>query len=168
MVVPKKNGKWKICVDYRELYKSTQKDDFPLPFVEQVLDTLVGKKYFSFLDEFSGYNQIYISLEDQEKTTFTCPWGTFAYRVLPFGLCNAPTTFQREILSIFYDLISEGLELYMDEFISYGDEFDQALHNLEKFLARCIATRLCLSHEKCHMMMKECIFLGCFTFSTGI
>ena len=95
VVVPKKNGKWKICVDYRDLNKSTLKDYFPLPFIDQVLDTLAGKKYFSFLNGFSGYNQIQIAPEDQEKTTFTCPWGTYAYRVLPFGLCNAPATFQK-------------------------------------------------------------------------
>ena len=88
VIVPKKNGKWKICVDYRELNKETQKDHFPLPFIDQVLDTLAGKKFFSFLDRFNRYNQIQIALEDQDKKTFTCPWGSFAYRVVPFGLCN--------------------------------------------------------------------------------
>ena len=85
-------------MEYRELNKETQKYHFPLPFIDQVLDTLAGKKLFSFLDGFSGYNQIQIAPEDQDKTTFTCPWGTFAYRVLPFGMCNSPATFQREIL----------------------------------------------------------------------
>ena len=93
VLVPKKNGKWRIYVDYRELNKATKKDHFLLPFIDQVLDGLAGKTFLSFLDGFSGYNQIQISLEDQDKTTFTCPWGTFAYRVLPFGLCNAPATF---------------------------------------------------------------------------
>ena len=92
--MPKKGGKWIICVDYRELNKATKKDHFPLPFIDQVLDTLVGKKYFSFLDGYSGYNQISIALEDKDKTTFICPWGTFAYSILPFGLCNALATFQ--------------------------------------------------------------------------
>ena len=93
VVVPKNNGKWCICVDYKELNKPTLKDYFPFPFIDQVLDTLAGKEYFSFLDGFSGYNQISIAKEDQDKTTFTCPWGTYAYKVLPFGLCNAPATF---------------------------------------------------------------------------
>eukprot|EP00253_Pinus_taeda_P030082 PITA_30082 len=93
VLVPKKNGKWRICVAYRELKKATKKDHFPLAFIDQVLDGLAGKKFFYFLDGFSGYNQIQISSEDQDKTTFTCPWGTFAYSVLPFGLCNAPATF---------------------------------------------------------------------------
>jgi len=78
-LVPKKNGKWRICVDYHELNKATKKDHFPLPFIDQVLDGLVGKMFFSFLDGFSGYNQIQINPKDQDKTTFTCPWGTFAY-----------------------------------------------------------------------------------------
>eukprot|EP00253_Pinus_taeda_P003814 PITA_03814 len=162
------NGKWRICVDYRELNKATQKYHFPLPFIDQVLDTLAGKKLFSFLDGFSGYNQIQIAPEDQDKTTFTCPLGTFAYRVLPFGLCNAPTTFQRAILSIFVDLINEGLEVYMDDFTPYGDDFDPALDTLEKVLQCCIATRLCLSHEKCYMMMTKGLILGHYISAAGI
>eukprot|EP00253_Pinus_taeda_P001859 PITA_01859 len=112
--------------------KATHKYHFPLPSIDQVLDTLARKQFFSLLDSFSGYNQIQISLEDQDKTTFTYPWVTFTYRVLPFGLCNAPSIFQRAILSIFSDLINEGLELYMDEFTPYGDDFDQELQKLEK------------------------------------
>jgi hypothetical protein len=101
VIVPKKNVKWRICVDYRELNKATINDHFPLLFIDQVLDVLAKKEYFSFLDGFSGYNQIQISPEDQEKTTFTCPWGTFSYKVLPFGLCNVPATFQRAYLTSF-------------------------------------------------------------------
>ena len=99
-----------MCVDFRELNKATLQDYFPLPFIDQVSDTLFEKKYFYFLDGYSGYNQIHITLEDQDKTTFTCPWGTFAYRVLPFGLCNAPTIFQRAVLGIFYDLTQDCVE----------------------------------------------------------
>ena len=134
VVLPKKNGKWRICVDYRELNKETQKDHFPLPFIDQVLDNLSGKKYFSFLDGFSGYNQIQIALEDQDKTTFSCPWGTSVYTVLPFGLCNAPTTFQRDVIGIFSDLVNDYLEIYMDDFTPYGDNFEEALTNLAKVL----------------------------------
>lgn len=84
VVVPKKNGKWCIYVDYQELNKATHKDHFPLPFIGQVLDTMAEKHLFSFLDGFSSYNHIQISLEDQDKMTVTCLWGTFAYKVLPF------------------------------------------------------------------------------------
>ena len=148
VVVPKKNGKWRICVDYRELNKATLKDYFPLTFIDQVLDMLVGKKYFSFLDGFSGYNQIQIEPEDQDKTTSTCPWGTYAYRVLPFRLCNAPTTFQRDVLGIFLDLIHNCVEVVMDDFSVYRETFQEALDNLEKFLVRCQETNLALIHEK--------------------
>jgi len=86
------------------------------------------------LDGFSGYNQIQIAPEDWDTTTFTYPWGMFAYRVLPFGLCNAPATFQRAILSIFLYLINEGLEVYMDNFTPYKDDFDSALDTLKKVL----------------------------------
>eukprot|EP00253_Pinus_taeda_P009033 PITA_09033 len=111
VIIPKKNGKWRVCVDYRALNKATQKDHFPLPFIDQVLDNLDGKKFFSFLDGFSGYNQIRIAPQDKDKTTFTSPWGTFAYRVLPFGLCNAPATFQRAVIGIFSDMLKHQLSI---------------------------------------------------------
>jgi hypothetical protein len=149
VVVPKKStGKWRMCVDFRELNKATLKDYFPLPFIDQVLDTLAGKRYFSFLDGYSGYNQIQIALEDQDKTTFTCPWGTYAYKVLPFGLCNALATFQRVVLGVFADLIHDCVEVYMDDFTVYGNTFEEALSNLEKVLIRCQESNLSLSHEK--------------------
>ena len=85
---------WRICIDYRKLNKATRKDHFPLPFLDQMLDRLAGHEYYCFLDGYSGYNQISIAPEDQKKTTFTCPYGTFAFRRMPFGLCNAPGTFQ--------------------------------------------------------------------------
>jgi hypothetical protein len=129
------------------LNKATLRDHFPLPFIDQVLDSLAGKKFFSFLDGFSGYNQIKIAPEDQDKTTFTCPWGTYAYNVLPFGLCNAPATFQRAVLAIFSDLVHECVEVYMDDFSVHGDSFERSLENLEKVLIRCIETNLSLSNE---------------------
>eukprot|EP00253_Pinus_taeda_P018125 PITA_18125 len=167
VIVPKKNGKWRVCVDSRALNKATQKDHFPLPFIDQVLDNLVGKKFFSFLDGFSGYNQIRIAPQDQDKTTFTSPWGTFAYKVLPFGLCNAPTTFQRAVIGIFSDMINDSLEIFMDDFTPYGTAFEDALQNLEKVLKRCIEAHLALSTEKCHMM-NEGIVLGHYVSLLGI
>ena len=95
---------WRVCIDYRKLNTATIKDHFHLPFIDQMLDRLAGHPHFCFLDGYSGYNQIAIAPEDQEKTTFTCPFGTFAFRRMPFGLCNAPGTFQRCMMSIFSDL----------------------------------------------------------------
>ncbi|GKD78820.1 reverse transcriptase domain-containing protein, partial [Tanacetum coccineum] len=86
---------WRVCIDYRKLNDATRKDHFPLPFMDQMLERLAGNEYYYFLDGFSGYFQIPIDPQDQEKTTFTCPYETFAYRRMPFGLCNAPGTFQR-------------------------------------------------------------------------
>jgi hypothetical protein len=168
VIIPKKNGKWRECVDYISLNKVTQKDHFPLPFIDQVLDNLSGKTFFSFLDGFSGYNQIKIAPQDQDKTTFTIPWGTFAYQVLPFGLCNAPTTFLRAVIGIFSDMVNDCMEIFMDEFTPYGTDFDESLSNLEKVLKICIQYHLSLSTEKCHMMMSKGVLLGHFISYAGI
>jgi len=101
-----------VWIDFRKLNKATLKDQFPLPFIDQVLDTLAGNKYFSFFNGFSGYNQIQVAPEDQDKATFTCPWGTFSYRVLPFELCNVPTTFQRAVLGIFLSSTCSCRDIY--------------------------------------------------------
>ena len=99
-----------------------------------MLDTLYGIQYFYFLDGYSGYNQILIAPGDQDKTTFTFPWGTYSHRVFPFGLCNAPSTFQRAVLGIFAYLIHDCIEVYMDDFIVYDNTFQEVLDNLEKIL----------------------------------
>ena len=90
-----------MVIDFRKLNKGTKKDHYPLPFIDQMLERLSKNTYFCFLDGYSGFSQIPVSKEDQEKTTFTCPFGTFAYRRMPFGLCNAPPTFKRCMMAIF-------------------------------------------------------------------
>ena len=151
---------WRVCIDYRKLNTATRKYHFPLPFIDQMLDRLAGHPHFCFLDGYSGYNQIAIALEDQEKTTFTCPYGTFAFRRMPFGLCNAPATFQRCMMSMFSDLVEEVMEIFMDDFTVYGSSFDQCLKNLETVLQRCQDKQLALNWEKCHFMVTEGIVLG--------
>ncbi|KAD4385354.1 hypothetical protein E3N88_25522 [Mikania micrantha] len=151
---------WRVCIDYRKLNDATRKDHFPLPFIDQILERLAGQQFYCFLDGFSGYFQIPIAPEDQEKTTFTCPYGTYAYRRMPFGLCNAPATFQRCMVAIFQDMIESSMEVFMDDFSVYGDSFDVCLENLEKMLKRCVETKLMLNWEKCHFMVTEGIVLG--------
>ncbi|RVW86549.1 Retrovirus-related Pol polyprotein from transposon 297 [Vitis vinifera] len=143
---------WRVCIDFRKLNAVTKKDHFPLPFLDQVLERVAGHDYYCFLDGYSGYFQIAIALEDQEKTTFTCPFGTYAYRRMPFGLCNAPATFQRCMLSIFSDMVERIMEVFMDDLTVYGKTFDDCLLNLKKVLKRCIEKDLVLNWEKCHFM----------------
>ena len=144
---------WRVCIDYRKLNTATKKDHFPLPFIDHMLDRLVGHPHLCFLDGYSGYNQISIALEDQEKTTFTCPYGTFAFRRIPFGLCNAPATFQRCMMSMFSNLVEEVMEIFMDDFIVYGSSFEHCLQNLGTVLHRCQDKNLALNWEKCHFMV---------------
>nr|GEY89024.1 reverse transcriptase domain-containing protein [Tanacetum cinerariifolium] len=106
--------------------------------------------------------------QDQEKTTFTCPYGTFAYRRMPFGLCNAPGTFQRCMMAIFHDMIEKTMEVFMDDFSVFGDSFASCLFNLDKMLKRCEDTNLVLNWEKCHFMSKEGIVLGHKISKSGI
>ncbi|CAN6723582.1 unnamed protein product [Malus baccata var. baccata] len=133
-----------------------------------MLERLAGYAFYCFLDGYSGYNQIVISPEDQEKTTFTCPFGTFAYRRMPFGLCNAPATFQRCMMSIFSDHVEKIIEVFMDDFSVFGDSFDSCLHNLSVILKRCVETNLVLNWEKCHFMVKQGIVLGHIISEKGI
>ncbi|XP_042041716.1 uncharacterized protein LOC121787134, partial [Salvia splendens] len=126
------------------------------------------RQYFCFLDGYSGYFQIYVDPEDQEKTTFTCPFGTYAYRRMPFGLCNAPGTFQRCMMSIFSDLLEDCIEIFMDDFTVYGDSFDSCLASLDVVLRRCQEKHLVLNFEKCHFMVPEGIVLGHVVSERGI
>ncbi|RVW86166.1 Retrovirus-related Pol polyprotein from transposon 17.6 [Vitis vinifera] len=129
---------WRVCIDYRKLNAVTRKDHFPLPFI------------------------------DQEKTTFTCPFGTYAYRRMPFGLCNAPATFQRCMLSIFSDMVERIMEVFMDDITIYGSTFEECLVNLEAVLNRCIEKDLVLNWEKCHFMVQQGIVLGHIISEKGI
>nr|GFA94925.1 reverse transcriptase domain-containing protein [Tanacetum cinerariifolium] len=150
----------RVCIDYRKLNEATRKDHFPLPFMDQMLKRLAGNEYYCFLDGFSGYFQILIDPKDQEKTTFTCPYGTFAYKRMPFGLCNAPGTFQHCMMAIFHDMIERTMKVFMDDFFVFGNSFSTCLTNLKNMLKRCEDTKLALNWEKSHFMVKEGIVLG--------
>nr|GEU85652.1 reverse transcriptase domain-containing protein [Tanacetum cinerariifolium] len=151
---------WRVCIDYRKLNEATRKDHFPLPFMDKMLERLAGNEFYCFLDGFSGYFQIPIDPQDKENTTFTCPYGTFTYRRMPFGLWNAPGTFQRCMMAIFHDMIEKTMEVFMDDFLVFGDSFSSCLSYLDTMLQRCEDTNLVLNWEKCHFMVKEGIVLG--------
>ena len=136
-----------MCIDYRKLNKAIKKDHFPLPFINEMLERLAKHSYFYFLDGYSGYDQIPIHPDDQSKTMFMCPYGTYAYRRMSFGLCNAPASFQRCMMSIFLDMIEEIMEIFMDDFSVYWKTFDQCLANLDRVLQRCQEKDLVLNWE---------------------
>nr|GFB68916.1 DNA-directed DNA polymerase [Tanacetum cinerariifolium] len=129
---------WRVCIDYKKLNEATRKDHFPLPCMDQMLE----------------------HPKDQEKTTFTCPYGTFPYKRMPFGLCNAPGTFQRCMMAIFHDMIEKTMEVFMDDFSVFENSFSTCLTNLENMLKKCEDTKLALNWEKSHFMVKEGIVLG--------
>ncbi|XP_058764942.1 uncharacterized protein LOC131638400 isoform X1 [Vicia villosa] len=159
---------WRMCIDYRRLNQATRKDHFPLPFMDQMLERLAGRNFYCFLDGYSGYNQITVNPADHEKTAFTCPFGIFAYRRMPFGLCNAPATFQRCMQAIFSDLIEKSIEVFMDDFFVYGSSFDLCLKNLDVVMERCIETNLVLNWEKCTFMVTNGRVLGHKVSSKGL
>ncbi|GJS32826.1 reverse transcriptase domain-containing protein [Tanacetum coccineum] len=159
---------WHVCIDYRKFNEASRKDHFPLPFMDQMLERLAGNDYYCFLDGFSSYFQIPIDPKDQENTTFTCPYRTFAYRRMPFDLCNAPCTFQRCMLAIFHDMVEKTMEVFMDDFSVFGNSFENCLSRLDKMLQRCEDTNLCLNWEKSHFMVKEGIILGHKISKNGI
>ena len=161
-------SEWRIYIYCINLNKATCKDHFPCPFLDHILDRLVGHDYYCFLDGYLGYNQIAIAPEDQDKTTFTCPYGTFAFRRMPFGLCNAPSTFQRCMMAIFSDMVERTLEVFMDDFSIVGASFNNCLENLRAVLVRCEETNLVLNWEKCNFMVREGIVLGHRISTRGI
>jgi hypothetical protein len=128
---------WRMCINYRKLNMATKKDHFPLPFIDEMLEQLANHSFFCFLNGYFGYHQIPIHLDYQRKTTFTCPYGTYAYRRMSFGLCNAPASFQRCMMSIFSVMIEKNKEVFMGDLSVYGKTFVECLRNLDKVLQWC-------------------------------
>ena len=160
--------KGRVCIDYRKLNAATKKDHFPLPFIDQILEKLKGQGFYCFLDGYLGYNQLAIQPDDQEKTMFTCPFGTYAFQRMPLGLCNAPATFQRCMMAIFSDFIGKSMEVFMDDFSVFGPGFDACLEHLTQILDVFVKKRLVLSWEKSHFMVREGIVLGHLVSSKGL
>ncbi|XP_037441880.1 uncharacterized protein LOC119310144 [Triticum dicoccoides] len=160
---------WRMVNDFRKLNEVTRKDHFPLPFIDQMLERLAGHEYFCCLDGYSGFLQIPIHPDDQDKTTFTCPYGTFAYKRLAYGLCNAPPPpFQRFMLSIFFDMIGTKVEVFIDDITVIGKSYEDCLNNLAAVPQRCSEHNLVLNWEKCQFLVKEGIILGHLVSERGI
>ena len=160
VLVQKKNGGTRFCVDYRKLNNLTRKDAYPLPRVDDTLDTLAGSKWFTTLDLISGYWQVEMAPEDKEKTAFCTPEGLFEFNVMPFGLCNAPATFQRLMELILAGLQWSSCLVYIDDVIVLGRDFDDHLTNLQYVLERLQEAGLKLQPEKCHFCKDEVSYLG--------
>ncbi|PKI53602.1 hypothetical protein CRG98_026005 [Punica granatum] len=146
--VEKKNGKVRVCIDYRDLNKASPKDNFPLPHIDVLVDNTARHTQFSFMDSFSGYNQIQMAEEDKVKTTFITMWGTFCYKVMPFGLKNAGATYQRAMVTLFHDMMHKEIEVYVDDMIAKSKEGEDHLVNLKRLFDRLKKYKLRLNAAK--------------------
>ena len=158
--VTKKDGGTRFCVDYRQLNDATTKDAYPLPRIDDTLDMLAGKQWFSTLDLPSGYWQVSLSQEARVKTAFATHSGLFQFRVMPFGLCNAPATFERLMDRVLQGLRWSRCLVYLDDIISFGSTFDGALANLTLIFERLRSYGLQLKSTKCHLFRSSVPFLG--------
>ena len=147
--VPKKDGKVRICVDFRDMNKASPKDDFPLPHIDILVNNTTGHALLSFMDGFSRYNQIKMVLEDKEKTSFITPWGTYCYKVMPFGLKNAGATYQCAATTLLHDLIHKEVEVYVDDMIVKSKDREGHTPTLRKFFERIWFYKLQLNPKKC-------------------
>ena len=166
MVVPKKNGKLWIFVDFRRLNAATKKDPYPLPVTDEVLDTIIGYAAYSFMDCFSGYHQVHIHENDRYKTTFISEWGAYVWVVMPFGLKNAPPTYQRIINHIFKDYLNDFMKLFLDDVSVYSD-IATHLPKRRLIFERCRQYSVNLNPDKCFFYIPSGVLLGYIICQAG-
>eukprot|EP00253_Pinus_taeda_P032977 PITA_32977 len=166
--VRKKNGDIRICIDFRNLNKASEKDNFPLPTMEQILHSGAGSELMSFLDGFSGYNQILVHPDDRLKTTFRTKWGTYAYRKMPFGLINVGATFQREMDIAFKGLINKTVVVYLDDITVFSKKRSNHLHDSNQIFDRCRRYDISLNPKKSFFALNQGKLLGFIISKDGI
>jgi hypothetical protein len=168
MVVKKKNGKWRVCVDFTKLNQACPKDPFPLPKIDQLVDATAGHDRMSFLDAFQRYHQIALSVEDQEKTAFITPLGIYCYKVMPFGLKNVGTTYQRMVTKMFKDQIGKTMEIYIDDMVVKSRTSQNHLKDLTETFRVLRLHKLRLNASKCVFGVGSGKFLGFMVSHRGI
>ena len=168
VLVKKKDGTKRFCIDCRRLNDVTMKDPYPLPRKDESLDQLSGSKWFSCLDLSAGYWQVEVDPEYRQKTAFSTRRGLFEYNVMPFGLCNAPATFERVMETVLSGLHWQICLIYLDDIIIFGKTFGDMINNLEMVLQRFEMAELKLRPQKCQLFQKEVEFLGHIINESGV
>ena len=168
MVVKKKNRKWRVCVDFTNLNKACLKDPFPMPQIDQLVDATVGHPRMSFLDAFQGYNQIPLALDDQEKIAFVSPIGNYHYKLMPYGLKNAGSTYQRMMMRMFEPQLGKNIEVYIDDMVVKSKVATEHMGDLRNIFEILRKHKLHLNASKCSFGVGSSKFLGYMVTYRGI
>ena len=168
VVVKKKTGKWRVCVDFTDLNKACPKDPFPMPKINQLVDATIDHPRMSFLDAFQGYHQIPLALDDQEKTAFVTPVGNYHYKVMPFGLKNAGSTYQIMMTGMFKSLLGKNMEIYIDDMVVKSKKVSEHLGDLQVVFEILRSYKLRLNASKCSFGVGSGKFLGYMVTHRGI
>ena len=164
----KKTGKWCVCVDFTDLNKACPKDPFPMPRIDQLVDVIVGHPRMSFLDAFQGYHQIPLALDDQEKTAFVTPTGNYHYKVMPFGLKNAGSTYQQMMTKMFEPQLGKSIEVYVNDMVVKSRVVSEHMGDLTNIFEILRKYKLHLNASKCSSGVGSGKFLGYMVTHKGI
>jgi len=168
VMVPKKNGKWRMCIDFTNLNKACPKDEYPLPRIDTLVDATAGSEMLSMLDCFSGYHQIFMNKGGEEKTSFTTPFGTYCYIRMPEGLRNAGCTFNRMIKKVLGDQLDRNISAYVDDVVVRSKKKEDHIQDLRETFANLRRHGLKLNPEKCVFSVRRGKLLGCMITERGI